>query len=75
MADTSPPVDFHLAAKEADRAAYTAFSQGAYDRALTWLSAARQLDPGNVEVFAGHERRVIEAAEAQKKTPEAEAGS
>jgi hypothetical protein len=63
MTDTPPPVDFQLAAKEADRAAYSAFSQGAYDRALTWLSAARQLDPGNAEV-----------AEAQKKTPEAEAG-
>jgi hypothetical protein len=74
MTEPAPPVDYQLAAKEAARAAYSAFSKGAYDRALTWLLAARQLDPGNAEVFASHERRVIAAAEAQSRTPDTEPG-
>jgi hypothetical protein len=70
------PLDYQLAAKEADRAAYSAFSKGAFDRALTWLSAARQLDPANAEVFANHEQRVIAAAAgAGMKAPDAEPGS
>jgi hypothetical protein len=56
----APPkaVDLAQAATEADLAAREAPGNGDYDRALTWLAAAKELDPGNAAVFEQHERQV-----------------
>jgi tetratricopeptide (TPR) repeat protein len=51
------------AALEADRAASHAFSKGEYSRALTWLEAARQLDP-DLPGLADHFARVRTAERA-----------
>jgi hypothetical protein len=75
MADTDSPVDFQAAAHEADLAAFSAYSQGAFARALTWLNTARQLDPANAGLFDQHEQRVIAAAQAQTTTPNTEPGA
>jgi len=52
------PVDLAQAAREADVAARDAFGKGDHERALTWLAAAKELDPGNAALFEQHERQV-----------------